>query len=120
GWLLLLTALPAALFVEMPALLLGMLGLALLLRRPVPAWRQLDGVLGAVEERLLVSDFSGRLSYANRPAAELFGLTSRQLRGRQLSELIPQLHDLLGNPGEQHLCASQLLQFNLAGGARRF
>ena len=120
GWLLLLTALPAALFVEMPALLLGMLGLALLLRRPVPAWRQLDGVLGAVEERLLVSDFSGRLSYANRPAAELFGLTPRQIRGRQLSELIPQLHDLLGNPGEQHLCASQLLQFNLAGEARRF
>ena len=120
GWLLLLSALPAGLFHEVTALLLAIIGMALLLRQSAPVWRQLDGVLGAVEERLLVSDLSGRLNYANRRAAALFGLTQQQIKGRQLAELIPQLHDLLGNPEEQYLCASQLLQFNLDGESRRF
>ena len=124
GWFLLLIAVPAAFLPEAAALLsggiLGLTGLALLLRRPAPTWQQLDGVLGAVEERLLVSDLNGRLGYANRPAAALFGLSPREISGRQLAELIPQLHDLLKNPEEQHLCASQLLQFNLDGESRRF
>lgn len=120
GWLVLLAALPTALVSETLALLLGMLGLALLLRRPTPAWRQLNGVLGAVEERLLVTDFQGRLSYVNRPAAALLGLAPRQLIGRNLADLIPALRDLLSNPGEPHVCASQLLQFALNGESRRF
>ncbi|HLD66674.1 MAG TPA: EAL domain-containing protein [Pseudomonas sp.] len=61
--------------------------------------------LGAIEERVLVTQENGQLLYLNLQAEQLFGLSSRQAQGRHLLELLPRLDHLLlqGPSPEQNL-----------------
>ncbi len=68
--------------------------------------RQAASVLGAIEERVLVTDSNGQLSYLNSQAEELFGLRSTEAHNWHLLQLLPRLdplrlHDgaLPNNPG---------------------
>ncbi|WP_084306572.1 bifunctional diguanylate cyclase/phosphodiesterase [Phytopseudomonas flavescens] len=51
--------------------------------------------LGVIEERVLVTDSSGRLTYLNPQAEALFGLANRHAREWHLLELLPRLDPLL-------------------------
>lgn len=50
--------------------------------------------LGAIEERILISDFSGRLQFLNYRAEEMFGLNNRDALRYRLQELLPNLDPL--------------------------
>lgn len=50
--------------------------------------------LGAIEERILISDFSGRLQFLNYGAETMFGLSSRGALRYRLQELLPSLDPL--------------------------
>ena len=50
--------------------------------------------LGAIEERILISDFSGRLQFLNSQAEAMFGLNSREAPRYRLQELLPTLDPL--------------------------
>lgn len=47
--------------------------------------------LDAVEERIFITGFSGRLRYFNRQAGAMFGLSSREMSRYRLQELLPTL-----------------------------
>jgi len=55
------------------------------------AWRYSVTALDAVEERILITDFSGRLQYINSSAAAMFGLGHRDLSRYSLQGLLPAL-----------------------------
>ncbi|MGH8353778.1 MAG: PAS domain S-box protein, partial [Pseudomonas sp.] len=57
--------------------------------------RNAAGALRAIEERVLVTQPNGQLSYLNPQAEQLFGLNSSEARGRHLLELLPGLDPLL-------------------------
>ncbi len=57
--------------------------------------RQAASVLGAIEERVLVSDNQGRLLYLNPRAEQLFGLSNGAAHAWHLLELLPGLDPLL-------------------------
>jgi len=50
--------------------------------------------LGAIEERILISDFGGRLQFLNNQAETMFGLSSREAPRYRLQELLPNLDPL--------------------------
>jgi diguanylate cyclase (GGDEF)-like protein/PAS domain S-box-containing protein len=57
--------------------------------------KQAASALSAIEERVLVTDSNGLLSYLNPQAEALFGLRSDEARNRHLLELLPRLDPLL-------------------------
>ncbi|NQD91684.1 EAL domain-containing protein [Pseudomonas sp. CrR25] len=57
--------------------------------------RQAASALGAIEERVLVTDGNGQLSYLNPQAEELFGLCSDDAHSWHLLDLLPRLDPLL-------------------------
>lgn len=66
----------------------------LLPRRFEPRWQALRysiAALDAIDERVLISDFSGRLQYLNSQAEKMFGLGGQQLSRYRLQELLPAL-----------------------------
>jgi diguanylate cyclase (GGDEF)-like protein/PAS domain S-box-containing protein len=88
------------------------------------AQRQLDQAgkaLQAIQERVILTDHSGLISYLNPQAEQLLALTSKQARGRHLYELLPGLNPLLlevAAHGEQ--ATEHLLELNDAGQPRLF
>ncbi|WP_139272101.1 sensor domain-containing protein [Phytopseudomonas punonensis] len=56
---------------------------------------QAAGALGAIEERVLVTDATGRLTYLNPQAEAMFGLATQHAREWHLLELLPRLDPLL-------------------------
>lgn len=56
--------------------------------------RQAASALGAIEERVLVTDSQGYIEYLNPQAESLFGLGDKA-RGRHIFEVLPQLDPLL-------------------------
>ncbi|MFP6848532.1 MAG: EAL domain-containing protein [Pseudomonas sp.] len=57
--------------------------------------QQAASVLGAIEERVLVTDSSGQLQYLNPQAEAMFGLRSDDARDWHLLKLLPRLDPLL-------------------------
>lgn len=63
-------------------------------RRFAPRWQALRysiTALDAIEERILISDFSGQLQYVNGQAATMFGLSNREVSRYPLQKLLPML-----------------------------
>lgn len=56
---------------------------------------QAASALSAIEERVLVTDATGRLTYLNPQAEAMFGLTTQHARQWHLLELLPSLDPLL-------------------------
>jgi diguanylate cyclase (GGDEF)-like protein/PAS domain S-box-containing protein len=50
--------------------------------------------LGAIEEQVLVSDFSGRLHFLNSQAETMFGLSNHEVSRHRLQDLLPDLDPL--------------------------
>jgi diguanylate cyclase (GGDEF)-like protein/PAS domain S-box-containing protein len=63
--------------------------------------RQAASALGAVEERILVTQADGKLRYLNPQAEALFGQSSQAVWDRHLLELLPDLDPLLLNSPQQ-------------------
>lgn len=57
--------------------------------------QQAASVLGAIEERVLVTDSSGQLQYLNPQAEAMFGLNNSEARDWHLLKLLPRLDPLL-------------------------
>ena len=57
--------------------------------------QQAASVLGAIEERVLVTDTDGQLQYLNPQAEAMFGLNSSEARNWHLLKLLPRLDPLL-------------------------
>ena len=64
-----------------------------------------DTALRAIEERVILSDTNGLISYINPKAAQLLGVSSQQASGRSLLEMLPGFvaSDLLHAPQQEHL-----------------
>ena len=82
---------------------------------------QAASALGAIEERVLVSDPDGLLTYLNPQAEAMFGLSSALASGRPLRSLVPGLDPLLLNASalfseEQ----PEIIQIMQNGQARQF
>ncbi|WP_233270201.1 bifunctional diguanylate cyclase/phosphodiesterase [Stutzerimonas stutzeri] len=63
-------------------------------RRFASRWQALRysiTALDAIEERILISDFSGRLRYLNSQAEAMFGLNNREVSRYRLQRLLPTL-----------------------------
>lgn len=58
--------------------------------------------LGAIEERVVVTDVGGHVRYLNPQAAVLFGMPTYEARGRHLLDLLPGLDPALLNNQEPH------------------
>ena len=56
---------------------------------------QAASALGAIEERVLVTDITGRLTYLNPQAEAMFGLATQHAHQWHLLELLPSLDPLL-------------------------
>ncbi|KRW62954.1 diguanylate cyclase [Pseudomonas sp. TTU2014-080ASC] len=63
---------------------------------------QAGSVLGAIEERVLVTDLNGQLQYLNPQAEEMFGLSNRDASGWDLLKLMPRLDPLLLHSSGAH------------------
>lgn len=61
------------------------------LRARWQALRYSASALEAIEERILISDFAGRLQFMNSPAEVMFGVSNRDARRYALRELLPAL-----------------------------
>ncbi|WP_347507275.1 sensor domain-containing protein [Pseudomonas anguilliseptica] len=57
--------------------------------------QQAASVLGAIEERVLVTDSNGQLQYLNPQAEAMFGLSNNEARDWHLLKLLPRLDPLL-------------------------
>jgi len=57
--------------------------------------QQAASVLGAIEERVLVTDSNGQLQYLNPQAEAMFGLSNDEARNWHLLKLLPRLDPLL-------------------------
>ncbi|MGQ7956232.1 EAL domain-containing protein [Pseudomonas sp. SP16.1] len=83
--------------------------------------RQAASALGAVEERILVTQADGRLRYLNPQAEALFGLSSQAAGDRHLLELLPDLDPLLLNsPQQASELGPELVRVEELGRARLF
>ncbi|MBX9912548.1 MAG: EAL domain-containing protein [Pseudomonadaceae bacterium] len=88
------------------------------------AHQQLDqtgSALQAIQERVILTEQNGLISYLNPQAEQLLALSNRQARGRHLYELLPGLNPLLlraAARGEQ--ASEHLLELNDAGQPRLF
>ena len=63
---------------------------------------QAASALGTIEERVLVTDSNGQLSYLNPQAEELFGLSSKNAHNWHLLQLLPQLDPQLLHDSSAH------------------
>jgi diguanylate cyclase (GGDEF)-like protein/PAS domain S-box-containing protein len=83
--------------------------------------RQAASALGAVEERILVTQADGKLRYLNPQAEALFGLTSQAAWDRHLLDLLPDLDPLLLNsPQPVNELGPELVRVEQDGRARLF
>ena len=77
-------------------------------------------MLDAIDERILISDFGGRLQFLNSRAEGMFGICNRNARRYGLRELLPALDpsalETTGVTADLTLDAVRLLQ----GGENRF
>ena len=64
--------------------------------------KQAASVLGAIEERVLVTDSRGQLQYLNPQAEAMFGLRSSEAHNWHLLKLLPRLDPLLLHDTTQH------------------
>src|SRR5690606_22771046 len=72
--------------------------------------------LRAIEERVLVTDHKGRLTYLNPQAEQMFGLSSAEAQGRDLPELLPGLDPLLlHGPGVSYDFGPDLVEVEQQG-----
>ncbi|MDO9625800.1 MAG: EAL domain-containing protein [Pseudomonas sp.] len=82
---------------------------------------QAASALGAIEERVLVTDSNGQLSYLNPQAEALFGLRSDDAHSWHLLQLLPQLDpQLLHDSSAANDLDSELVEIKLDGRARLF
>lgn len=82
---------------------------------------QASKALQAIQERVIMTDHSGLISYLNPQAEQLLALTSKQAAGRQLYELLPGLKSLVGqDSGYCETTSERLLELNDAGQPRLF
>ncbi|MDP2244391.1 EAL domain-containing protein [Pseudomonas sp.] len=83
--------------------------------------RQAASALGAIEERVLVTDSNGQLNYLNPQAEELFGLRSDDAHNWHLLQLLPQLDpQLLHDSSAHHDLDTDLVEIKLDGIVRLF
>lgn len=84
------------------------------LRTRWQALRYSATALRAIEERILISDFAGRLQFLNNRAETMFGISTRDARRYRLRELLPSLDPAALNApdsgAERCLDTVQLLQ----------
>ncbi|WP_041770132.1 EAL domain-containing protein [Metapseudomonas resinovorans] len=74
--------------------------------------RQAASALGVIEERVLVTQVDGRVSYLNPQAESLFGVSGAAAQDHHLLALLPGLDPLLLNtPGLDHQLVSDLVPF---------
>ncbi len=78
-------------------------------------------VLGAIEERVLVTDGNGQLQYLNPQAESLFGLSNAEVHNRHLLQLLPRLDPMLlhGN-GASHELGPDLVEIRQNGEPRLY
>ncbi len=63
-------------------------------KRPCDVHQTLRGVLGTIQEGVLVIDEQGRVELCNQATEHIFGSTQAELRGRYVETLIPGMLDL--------------------------
>nr|WP_271412170.1 EAL domain-containing protein [Pseudomonas sp. Q1-7] len=81
--------------------------------------RQAASALGVIEERVLVTQVDGRLSYLNPQAEAMFGISGEAAQDHHLLALLPGLDPLLLNaPSLDHELGSDLVQFQCDGELR--
>jgi diguanylate cyclase (GGDEF)-like protein/PAS domain S-box-containing protein len=81
--------------------------------------RQAASALGVIEERVLVTQVDGRLSYLNPQAEAMFGISGESAQDHHLLALLPGLDPLLLNaPGLDHELGSDLVQFQFGNEKR--
>ncbi|WXL25120.1 EAL domain-containing protein [Ectopseudomonas mendocina] len=77
---------------------------------------QAGSVLGAIEERVLVTDLQGRLQYLNPQAEDMFGLSNRDAVDWHLLKLLPNLDpSLLHDNGLYSASGSDLVEIRQNG-----
>ena len=82
---------------------------------------QAASALSVIEERVLMSDSNGRLTYLNPQAESLFGLSSQHARDWHLLELLPRLNpQLLHGGATQSPSGPELVEIRLDGEPRLF
>ena len=85
------------------------------------AQRQAVSALGALEERIMVTDRDGVLSYLNPQAEALFGVSNASIQGKNLLQLVPHFDaQLLQAHGAIHEHGHDLLELELNGEPRLF
>ncbi|QTN48480.1 EAL domain-containing protein [Ectopseudomonas mendocina] len=82
--------------------------------------RQAASALGAVEERILVTQADGKLRYLNPQAEALFGLSSEAAWDMYLLDLLPDLDPLLLNSPQANDLGPELVRVESEGRARLF
>nr|WP_322938822.1 EAL domain-containing protein [Pseudomonas sp. s4] len=83
--------------------------------------RQAASALGAVEERILVTQADGKVRYLNPQAEALFGFSSEGARNLHLLELLPDLDPLLLNsPQQSSDLGAELVRVTREGRERLF
>ncbi|UFQ98348.1 EAL domain-containing protein [Pseudomonas wenzhouensis] len=83
--------------------------------------RQAASALGAVEERILVTQADGKVRYLNPQAEALFGFNSEGARNLHLLELLPDLDPLLLNsPQQSSDLGAELVRVTREGRERLF
>ena len=83
--------------------------------------QQAVSALGALEERILVTDLHGALSYLNPQAEALFGVSNTAVQGRNLLQLVPHFDaQLLQVHGGHNEHGHDLLELELDGERRLF
>lgn len=111
GWSEQLSAITGKLLLFMACAFLALLALARLLREQrrlremtTASRRELRDAataLGAIEERVVVTDATGHVRYLNPQAAVLFGMQTYEARGRHLLDLLPGLDPALMTDAQQ-------------------
>ena len=82
--------------------------------------RQAASVLGAIEERVLVTDAKGQLQYLNPQAEALFGLSSQDAQQWHLLKLLPRLDPLLLHTQANQEVHADLVEIRQNGCPRLF
>ena len=82
--------------------------------------RQAASVLGAIEERVLVTDAKGQLQYLNPQAEALFGLSSQDAPSWHLLKLLPRLDPLLLHAQANQEVHADLVEIQQNGSPRLF
>ena len=82
--------------------------------------RFIEAVLGGVSAGVIGLDDSGRIDLANRKACDFLGERSKALRGRNLTEMLPEVGDLLDRARRRpKKLAEQQVAIKDAGGSER-